>query len=202
MRKANYARIEASYGSRHPIADPEQIKLDLAIEAILATHLPKNDECQPDASSSYDKAAQILKKKVHFDSDLDAAHCASDFMLDVDEVPTAFNAEYEEDPESLIRHYTDATIPKDLRDALEGPNGVHWLKAWQTVMYRLQVRKTWVNIQDAEEMGKCFSTSISPLTIKPMKSKYAFRVTVNVDGTLKHRCRLVGCGYSQILGKD
>ena len=35
-----------------------------------------------------------------------------------------------------------------------------------------------------------------------MKSKYAFRVTVNVDGTLKHRCRLVGCGYSQILGQD
>ena len=51
-------------------------------------------------------------------------------------------------------------------------------------------------------MGKCFSTSISPLSIKPMKSKYAFRVTVNVDGTLKHRCRIVGCGYSQILGKD
>ena len=65
MRKANYARIEASYGSRHPIADPEQIKIDSAIEAILATHLPKNDECQPDASSSYDKAAQISNKKVH-----------------------------------------------------------------------------------------------------------------------------------------
>ena len=63
MRKANYARIEASYGSRHPIADPEQIKLDSAIETILATHLPKNDECQPDASSSYDKAAQISKRK-------------------------------------------------------------------------------------------------------------------------------------------
>ena len=123
-------------------------------------------------------------------------------MLDVDEEPTAFNAEYEEDPESLIHHYTDANIPKDLREALEGPDGVHWLKAWQTEMYRLQVRKTWVDIQDAEEMGKCFSTSISPLSIKPMKSKYAFRVTVNVDGTLKYRCRLVGCGYSQILGQD
>jgi hypothetical protein len=55
-------------------------------------------------------------------------------MLDVDEVPTAFNAEYEEDLESLIHHYTAATIPKDLREALEGPDGVPWLKAWQTEM--------------------------------------------------------------------
>jgi hypothetical protein len=26
---------------------------------------------------------------------------------------------------------------------------------------------------------------------KTIKSKYAFRVTVNIDGTLKYRCRLV-----------
>ena len=73
-------------------------------------------------------------------------------MLDDDEASTAFNAEYKEDPESLIRHYTDATIPKDLRVALEGPDGVPCLKAWQTEMYRLQVMQTWVDIQDAEEM--------------------------------------------------
>ena len=42
MRKANYARIEASYGSRHPIADREQIKLDSAIEAILAKMMNAN----------------------------------------------------------------------------------------------------------------------------------------------------------------
>jgi hypothetical protein len=51
-------------------------------------------------------------------------------MLDDDEASTAFNAKYKEDPESLIRHYTDATIPKDLRVALEGPDGVPCLKAW------------------------------------------------------------------------
>ena len=53
IRKASYARIEASYGSRYSIAHPDQTKLDSAIDAILATHFPKNDECQPDASSSY-----------------------------------------------------------------------------------------------------------------------------------------------------
>jgi hypothetical protein len=89
-------------------------------------------------------------------------------MLDVNEVPTAFNAEYEEDPESLIHHYTDATIAKDLREALEGPDGVHWLKAWPIEMYRLQVRKTWVDIQDAKGMGKCFSTSTFPLSISSL----------------------------------
>jgi hypothetical protein len=41
MRTANYARIEASFGSQYPIADPEQIKHDSAIDAILATHFPK-----------------------------------------------------------------------------------------------------------------------------------------------------------------
>ena len=199
MRKANYAKIEESYGTRHPIVDPEQIKIDSTIEAILATHFPKN-ECQPDAtSSSYEHAA----KKSRFNTDLAAAHLASDYLLDDDDDEiSAFNAEFEGDPESLIHHYNDATIPKDLREALEGPDGIHWLKAWQTEMHRLKLRQTWVDIQDEEEMGKCFSTSISPLSIKPMKSKYAFRVTVNVDGTLKHRCRLVGCGYSQILGQD
>ena len=53
-----------------------------------------------------------------------------DYILDDDEASTAFNAKYKEDPESLIRHYTDATIPKELRVALEGPDGVPCLKAW------------------------------------------------------------------------
>ncbi len=127
---------------------------------------------------------------------------ASESEFEDEKFHSGFYAEFEGDPESLIHHYTDATIPKELREALEGPDGVHWLKAWQTEMYRLKLRKTWVDIQDEEEMSRCFSTSISPLSIKPMKSKYAFRVTVNVDGTLKYRCRLVGCGYSQILGQD
>jgi hypothetical protein len=36
-----------------------------------------------------------------------------------------------------------------------------------------------------------------------IKSKFAFRVTVNIDGTLKYQCRLVGCGYySQIFGQE
>jgi len=118
---------------------------------------------------------------------------AFDSTFDNEEFHSGFYAEFEGDPGSLIHHYTDATIPKELREALEGPDGIHWLKAWKTEMYRLYLRKTWVDIQDEEEMSRCFSTSISPLTIKPMKSKYAFRVTINVDGTLKYRCRFVGC---------
>jgi len=207
MRKANYATIEESYGTRYPIIDPTQIKIDDAIEAILATHFPKNECAQTENPPSYDTSTTAKKRRreVSLDdseSTLLKMQQASDSTFDDEEFHSGFYAEFEGDPASLIHHYTDATIPKELKDALEGPDGIHWLKAWKTEMYRLYLRKTWVDIQDEEEMSRCFSTSISPLTIKPMKSKYAFRVTINVDGTLKYRCRLVGCGYSQILGQD
>jgi hypothetical protein len=90
---------------------------------------------------------------------------ASESEFEDEKFHSGFYAEFEGDPESLIHHYTDATIPKELREALEGPDGVHWLKARQTEMYRLKLRKTWVDIQDEEEMSRCFSTSISPLSI-------------------------------------
>jgi hypothetical protein len=36
--------------------------------------------------------------------------------------------------------------------------------------------------------------------LKPVKSKFAFRVTREPDGSIKYRCRLVACGCSQIYG--
>jgi hypothetical protein len=71
-------------------------------------------------------------------------------------------------------------------------------------MERLGRRVTWVDVRDEDEMIRFFNAPIDTESVpkKPMKSKYAFRVTVNTDGTLKHRCRLVGCGYSQVLGQD
>ena len=196
MRQANYASIEKTYGQKYSI-DPEQVAIDDAIKAILTAHPPTKMEQSPHQKK---RSREIFSDDSN--STLRKMQEASDSEFEDEKFHSGFYAEFEGDPESLIHHYTDATIPKELREALEGPDGVHWLKAWQTEMYRLKLRKTWVDIQDEEEMSRCFSTSISPLSIKPMKSKYAFRVTVNVDGTLKYRCRLVGCGYSQILGQD
>ncbi len=36
----------------------------------------------------------------------------------------------------------------------------------------------------------------------PIKSKYAFRIIVRPDGTLKYRVRLLAYDYSQIQGVD
>ena len=72
-------------------------------------------------------------------------------------------------------------------------------------MERLGRRISWVDITDEVEMIKLFGLDYAHSSIhtkKPIKSKYAFPVTVNIDGTLKYRCSLVGCGYSQIFGQD
>jgi hypothetical protein len=70
----------------------------------------------------------------------------------------------------------------------------------------LVVRYHWLILQiDEAEMIKHFGLDYyahSTHTKKPIKSKYAFRVTVNIDGDLKYRGSLVGCGYSQIFGQD
>lgn len=39
-------------------------------------------------------------------------------------------------------------------------------------------------------------------SIKAIKSKYAFRLSLNPDGSFKFKVRLVACGYSQVYGKD
>ena len=82
-----------------------------------------------------------------------------------------------------------AKLPSNLSEALKSTEAKYWYIAWQTEMQRLIKRNTW------EETPVPFGRT-------KVKSKYAFRVTVRVDGTLKFRCRLVACGYTQVLGKD
>jgi len=79
--------------------------------------------------------------------------------------------------------------PKNLKEALASSESVYWYIAWQTEMLRLTQRCSWVETAVPEGKTK-------------VKSKFAFRVTHRVDGSLKFRCRLVACGYSQILGLD
>jgi hypothetical protein len=80
-------------------------------------------------------------------------------------------------------------VPKNLTEALASPESIYWYIAWKTEMQRLTQRSTWTESTVPEGKTK-------------VKSKYAFRVTRRTDGTLKFRCRLVACGYSQVFGQD
>ena len=101
-------------------------------------------------------------------------------------------------------HFSVTKLPKNIPDALASPEGIHWKVAWETEMERLGRRISWVDITDEAEMIKLFGLDYahSIHTKKSIKSKYSFRVTVNIDCTLKYRCSLVGCGYSQIFEQD
>ena len=82
-------------------------------------------------------------------------------------------------------------IPNNLTEALACPDREHWKTALETEHTRLDKRACYVPIPEG---------SVPPKP--PIKSKYTFRITIKVDGTLKYRVRLVACGYSQIQGID
>ena len=85
-----------------------------------------------------------------------------------------------------------SVTPTSVLEALSGPDSIEWLKALNTEMDRLEIRNTW----------EIISEELIELDSKPIKSKFAFRVSIKPDGSLKYRCRLVACGYSQIFGLD
>jgi hypothetical protein len=58
-------------------------------------------------------------------------------------------------------------------------------------MDRLKERKTFEVCSNVDQVND---------KLKPVKSKFAFRVIKKPDGSIKYRCRLVACGYSQIYG--
>jgi len=85
--------------------------------------------------------------------------------------------------------------PSKILEAFRGPDGHQWLVAYEQEMERLQSRLTW-------EIWDEYDGNEKDDPDKPIKSKFAFRKSVRPDGSLKFRCRLVACGYSQIYGKD
>jgi len=83
--------------------------------------------------------------------------------------------------------------PSCLLEAFLCKEGLFWYEAWIKEMERVEVRHTYGILPDEAQSDK---------NIEAIKSKYAFRLSLNADGTFKFKVRLVACGYSQRYGKD
>jgi hypothetical protein len=79
-------------------------------------------------------------------------------------------------------------------ESLQGEYAEHWYHAIKDELDNLSIRKTWKLVNTVKTRAVDF--------LHEIKSKYAFRVTVKPDGTLKFRARLVACGCSQVPGSD
>jgi hypothetical protein len=85
--------------------------------------------------------------------------------------------------------------PNNLTEALSSVHKDYWSYAFRTEMNRLGIRDTWT-ITPFDPSKPEFKN------VKPIKSKFAFRLSVKPNGNLKFRSRLVACGYSQRFGID
>ena len=80
-----------------------------------------------------------------------------------------------------------------MEDAIDQPDGHHWIEAFRKEESKIENRKTLKICNDKDQYDD---------SLKAIKSKFAFRLTINPDGTLKYKVRLVACGYSQVEGRD
>jgi hypothetical protein len=83
--------------------------------------------------------------------------------------------------------------PTNLLEAFLCKEGIFWYESWIKEMERVEIRSTYIILPEVEQANK---------DIDAIKSKYAFRLSLNPDGTFKFKVRLVACGYSQKYGKD
>jgi hypothetical protein len=88
--------------------------------------------------------------------------------------------------------YSLPSTPQTLEEALSGPDREHWIEALRKEIREILTRKTFSYVPNNK----------LPKNRKAVKSKLAFRVTREPDGSIKYKVRWVACGYSQVPGRD
>jgi hypothetical protein len=89
-------------------------------------------------------------------------------------------------------------LPTSLEEALTLPDAELWLEAYNKEINGILIRETWTPMDIESQLHKDATTN----KLKTLKSKVDFKIKLNADRSLKYKCRLVACGYSQIQGKD
>ena len=108
-------------------------------------------------------------------------------------IMAALGEDEDEDVPDLVASSDDEEpppTPKNTDEAMRSPYAKYWRKAMRKEITDIYFRRTWLNVNDL------------PPGRKAMTSKFAYRVTKELDGTYKFKARLVGRGFSQIAGHD
>lgn len=89
---------------------------------------------------------------------------------------------------------TDMSVPRSEVEAWSHPDSDCWIRAIKREVYRNASRNSWKLVDVPKDDDGKFK--------RPIKSKFAFRLQQRADGSWKYKARLVGCGYSQVPGRD
>ena len=84
-------------------------------------------------------------------------------------------------------------IPRELLEAISGPDKQHWYNGFTNEMCKITGRSTW-DILNPDDHKAYMAQAIG--------SKFHFKLSQNVDGTWKYKVRLVAKGYTQVYGRD
>ena len=181
-----------------PIREPIQIfsKSTLHQPTPQSSSSPPTEKDHQDVTSSSarpQRSHKLTEKYVNYRSTL----TSSKSHPSISQINTELNTSLL-DPDSKLVNPANNTpksllIPISLREALSGPDAIHWHKAWIKEMDKIHDRTTWETITVEEKIS---------MISKALKSKFTFRLICQIDGSWKYKVRLVACGYSQVAGQD
>ena len=117
---------------------------------------------------------------------------------EVQNLRTSFNPipdELEQEHQNLVMTATmsDPGEPRNLQEALSGPDAEHWEKSIKSKIMNFLDRKAWTQVTMKQVLKE---------NRKPVGTKTVFKVKDKHDGTKRRKTRIVTQGFSMIPGKD
>ena len=116
-------------------------------------------DCEENDASGLRKSSRVIKKPARFDDYITYSACFTT-------------------PE-----------PKNINEALSGPEKVEWKNAIDEEMDSMNRNSVWELVKSNPKQ-------------KVVGCKWVFRRKINPDGDIQYKARLVGQGFNQILGQD